>query len=330
MSWQWTAPGGSPPPDWLENISALSGETVKTNPKRTVRRIAAPDGKRYYVKQEIQRGFAAWFPVLSARKAACEFRASVQLAGKGIPCVRYAAFGRNGAETMLVSEAFEGAVSAKEYWFSEALLNEAKRHAFLCVLKDLLERLFAAGVRHADFHAGNLLVRAVSSDPAEPPELMLVDPAGVRFGKTASAFELAHIYADLLPEIRKDEVLELLSGLSDRPAFLAREIRASLLRLIAGEWPRRRAQILSGQSKFSRTATRGGRTFEVASTPWFAPRELPDDLALYPHETLPADIAEERWLNYFRARLEGRTFSPRCFFREKNGPEQTLFYEPER
>ena len=92
------------------------------------------------------------------------------------------------------------------------------------------------------------------------------------------------------------------------------------------EWNRRKAQILSGNSKFSRMVSHAdGRVFEVASTPWYKPGTLPDDPDALPVETLSAEEAEARWLSMFRARLEGEPAEREYLLREKCGSQTRLY-----
>ena len=304
--WNWTAgsPGVLLP--WFRGGRISGGTLVKRNPRRSVWRVTAGDGKNYYAKLE-QRPFWSF-----RNKAAEEFRASRMLEEAGIPCVHFAACGKNGRSAILVSEAVENAVSAKQFWFETCTADPGKRAAFLEAMRDFLRLLFEKNLRHPDFHAGNILVRR------DDCSLLLVDPVGVSFAKSADSLELAHVCVDFLPEIRMEEAEKLASPLGRDPAALVARAKLALLDRVEHEWEKRKAQILSGNSKFSRTVRRDdGRVFEIFSSEWFGERELPRDLASeYDAESMSAADAENRILAMFRARLDGREFSPDYRVRE--------------
>lgn len=302
---------------------APGGIEIKRNAKRIVRHISAADGKPYFVKTEKLRPFAFLF----RNKALRELSAAEWLEQIRIPCVHFVAYGEKHAwrpRTILVSEAVEKAVTAKEFWFSAAAKDPEKRALFLDRLASLLNAMKQKGVRHRDFHAGNILVSGDSC------RLTLVDPVAVRrvAPDHVPAAELAHIAVDFLPEITDAESEKLLSVLSDRPAELLRELKLVLEKQIAKEWEKRRIQILSGNSKFSHTEHRAGRVFEIASTPWFAPGGFKAPETLF-SRTLPADEARKIWLAFFRARLEGKTFRPDILMRERRGETEILYFNPE-
>lgn len=321
-SWRWFAGQGGTLFDCLTPETITSGIEVKHNPKRSVRRIECTDGKMYFVKEEILRPLALLF----RNKARTEFSVSERLEQLGIPCVHFIARGEKHAwrpRTRLVSEEVENAVSAKEFWCSAAGKDPQKRACFLDFLARLLKAMMENGVRHRDFHAGNLLV---SRDTCR---LTLVDLIAIRRVPPGCvpAEELGRIATDFLPGISDSELEELLSAISDQPMELARELKRGLKKRIAKEWNRRRIQILSGDSKFSRTQLHAGRVFEIASTPWFEPGVFADPQTLRA-ETFPAPEAKRRWLAFFRARLEGERFSPRYLMRERCGGTEILYSGP--
>jgi len=318
-NWTWLKADPETLLPWFRNGVVTGGTLVKQNPRRSVWTVTAANGKRYFAKMET-------LPLFHFRNnAAAESVAAETLEKAGVPCVHFVACGKLGRRTMLVSGAVENAVSAKEFWFGTCTKDPAKRQLFLQNMRDFLALLNEKNVRHPDFHAGNILVRQNDCSP------VLVDPLGVSIADAADAAELAHICVDFLPDIRQDEAEFLIAPLGKDPAALVAQAKQALIDFIAHEWDRRKARILSGNSKFSRTVRRDGRVFEVASTEWFGDRDLPDDLeTAYTAETFPAQEAEARFLAMFRARLEGRSFSPHYAVREFCGETQILYSPREK
>ena len=273
---------------------------VKQNARRKVWLVTGADGKQYFAKYEKQ-------PLISAllhNKARQEFEAAQLLEDVQIPCVHFSAYGKRGIrESILVSDAVPQAVSVKEFWFRIAAVDMEKRQIFLKNLRELLEKMFLAGIRHGDFHAGNILVSEKDGS------LTLVDPGALRKEECADEVELGHIVTDLQPELTEQEAWDLLAGLTPDPRSLLIRLQERLRMMIANEWIKRSSQILSGNSKFTHCEERAGKTFYVVSTPWFSRGTLPEDLSALRREELTAEEGEQVLLEMFRARLEGREFA---------------------
>lgn len=300
---------------WFSGGTVRDGLEVKRNACRTVYLVTAGDGAKYYAK--LERTACVWF----RNKAKIEFEAGRMLQKAGIPCVEFVACGRRGLhETVLVSRAIENAVDAREYFFSIAAHDPVRRQNFLNTLTLLQQKMRVNGIRHRDFHAGNILVREEGSGDCT---LLFVDPVAVSHSNRADDFELARILNDFSPLLTDTEALVLAGNDPDLLALVVADRKEKCCR----EWEKRKAQILSGKSKFSRMVTSAdGRAFEVASTPWYKPGKMPDDLENLSFETLPADVAEARWLAMFRARLEGSKADQDYLLREKCGVQTRLYY----
>lgn len=302
---------------WFAGGQINGGTEIKRNARRAVYLVTAEDGRRFYAKLE-HSGC-----LLFRNKAQIEFNAGKMLLAAGIPCVRFVACGRSGLhQTLLVSAAEENVVDSREYFFATAACDPVKRQAFLAALATLLQKMQEQGIRHRDFHGGNVLVREVENGSCS---LLLVDPVAVSREKHADPFELARILNDYRPLLTDAEALAL-SG--NDPELLER-IVADLKEKCSHEWAKRKAQILTGNSKFSRTVRLDdGQIFEIASTPWYKPVEMPADLSGFTVETFSAAEAEERWLAMFRARLEGRHAPCDYLLREVCGNEVRLYSKP--
>ncbi|MBO5958518.1 MAG: hypothetical protein J6Q65_00200 [Lentisphaeria bacterium] len=292
-NWHWsreTEPDTLLP--WFTGGTVNGGKLVKQNARRSVYRVTAADGATYYAKLE-HGSF-----LLFRNKAVIEYRAGKRLQNAGIPCVEFTACGRLGlTHTILVSRAVENTCDSREYFFTA---SPEKRAAFLDALIALQKKMRKNGIRHRDFHAGNLLVREREDGTCD---LILVDPLEVRQTGDADPFELARILSDYCPVLSDEDALRL----AENDPELLQKIREHQYKKCCHEWGKRKKQILSGNSKFSRTHRRNdGRVFEVASTPWYRDGILPDDPDRFPCDICPAKEGERRWLEMFRARLEGR------------------------
>ena len=304
---------------WFAGGSVNGGIEIKRNARRVVYRVTAQNGKDYFAKLE-HSGC-----LLLRNKAKIEFEAGRLLREAGIPCVEFAACGRRGLhETILVSRAEENVMDAREYFFSVAAADPVRRKAFLSALFALQRKMKENKIRHRDFHAGNILVREEKNGVCT---LLLVDPLEVSLAACANSFELARILNDFAPLLTDEEALVLAENDPELLACIVADRKKKCCR----EWEKRKIQILSGKSKFSRTVQlENGRVFEIASTPWYKPGEMPEDLSKLPVETYSAEEAERRWLEMFRARLEGR-HTPYCYLlRENCGPEVRLYRMPEQ
>ena len=303
---------------WFAGGAVNGGIEVKRNPRRVVYRVMAQNGKNYFAKLE-HSGC-----LLLRNKAKIEFEAGRMLREAGIPCVEFVACGRRGLhETLLVSRAEENVVDAREYFFSVAAIDPVRRNAFLSALLALLQKMKEKKIRHRDFHAGNILVREEKNGVCT---LLLVDPLAVSQSCCANSFELARILNDFAPLLNDEEALVLAENDPELLACIVADRKEKCRR----EWEKRKIQILSGNSKFSRTVQlEDGRVFEIASTPWYKPGDMPEDLSTLLAETFSAEEAERRWLEMFRARLEGR-HTPYCYLlRECCGSEVRLYRMPE-
>lgn len=299
---------------WLESGAFSLERPIKVNAKRSVWKALAPDGKTYFIKRE-HRSFFSF-----RNKAVMELKISRLLPEKyGIDCVQFTALGRCGRDTLLVSPAVPDTVTAKEYWFDEVVGKGPVRKSFLNAMQDLLRKMQRGGLRHTDFHAGNVLVCRNSG------KMILVDLVEIHPAGKADVGELAHICTDFLPDLQDSEAESVISAIAgDAPAEWLR-VKENLLRMIEREWEKRKRQILSGRSKFCHTVEIGGKRLDVASDECFRPRVFSENVDCLQKQELPADEAERLWLAMFRARLEGRSPAVQYLAIERVG-EKSIFY----
>ncbi len=307
--WQYRSPELAPPADPDALPDSPDAVPVKANAKRTVHRVGD-----WYIKRE--RSFR--------NKAKAEFAAARLLEQAGIPCVHFAAYGTCGfLHTILISRAENDTVSALEYFFT----RPERRKNFLAALKELMRRMKQQGIRHDDFHAGNVLVR----DRGEDCELILVDPVAVRAAKHVPSILLAEFAGDFLPELTEAELEDLCSAAAeqkvDAPA-LAQQVRLNLEKKIAKQWEKREKQILSGSSKFLRTVkTDDCRTFRILSTRWYAPGVLPADFNVFRREIMSRHEADSFLLTFFRDRLTGKNVPPLVCLEDLPDGNTVLYFQ---
>ncbi len=313
MTVQWHNPENLPESLLKMAVARCPENLVKKNPRRIVFRSGG-----YFVKREKTNLLSIVF----RRKACREFQIAAELEKKNVPCVHYAAFGIDwlNSETILITKAEHNTVPLRDFFFDPENRCPGKRDACVAALRRLLAALHSNFVRHPDFHAGNILV-----DKTDGSHPKLVDLAGISFGTFPQDDALAHLAVDLLPVITETEALALLNTLGNVPDKLFEQARRRLFVLVDREWEKRRVpQILSGNSKFSHTETHDGRTFEIASDFCFRPGVFRDPDSLNA-EKLPHAEAEKKWLDMFRARLEGRWPEVNYLMRERVGDYDILY-----
>ena len=212
----------------LEAIGSRPGvETVKRNRVRTVYRVEV-DGVALFLKQYHSPGAQeALKSLVRPSRAAAEWRAMHALRAAGIPTAEPVLYGERRRRGVLQAACFAATaiedaedfgrfvkrLRAEERW-SRSFRKELYR-----ALARLTADLHAAGIRHGDYHPGNILCR---SRPSGPPDLFVVDLHTVTFPRRLSR------RARLLNLARIAEVLEGLDGGWDLDYFLGRYMEAVL------------------------------------------------------------------------------------------------------
>ena len=327
--WRWH-PEEQAAPSFLNHPEQGEWIAVKNSPVRSVYRIKTAGGREYYLKHDHPVG---WWKNLVSRfrcKCAAEFH-SARLAGQnGIEVVNYLGWGQCGSESLLISEAAQGWVGGKEYWFRVAIGDEKKRVIFLRQLTVFVRRFVTAGLYHPDFHCGNILVSLESGT------IMLVDPYGVRASRLTAAelLQMHKIFIDFRGELAETEAVALLtaSGLAEADNALDcwRQAVAAEEKEISGSWPRRVKQIMAGNSKFATTFIKDGLTCHLRHTDWYqlpCPTEslVPDPA--WSRRELPHDEARQCWLDSFSDQLLRRRQAVYpCFWEEGDDGRDVLYY----
>lgn len=173
---------------WLANGQA---RCVKSRAGRATYLVHLAD-RDVYVKRHgpggLGQALADWFRGSAARR---EWNRTLEAQRRGVPTARPIAFGEQTCHgqvraSCLVTEAIEGAVPLDRFvrdrieTLSPGPRQELRRRLLHRVAR-FVARLHQAGVRHGDFHAGNLLVVGHELEDDRRPAVYLIDLADARF-----------------------------------------------------------------------------------------------------------------------------------------------------
>jgi len=177
-------PDGCRLAEWL---SAGLAHGVKKAMHRTVYRIELPNGGFYVKHYPVHDAAGRLRTFLRPSKALGEFRKAREVARRGIATFTPVAVGERGGECILISRTLENAVPLDTFLLHDlpAMERTAQSEMRKRVAKSLarfVARLHAVGIRHDDFHPGNLLIRNTDSEP----EFFLIDLHAVRFRSVLS------------------------------------------------------------------------------------------------------------------------------------------------
>ncbi|MBR2425369.1 MAG: hypothetical protein IKB16_01380 [Lentisphaeria bacterium] len=293
---KWTlAKNADPAMSAPEIILLLPGTVIKENPVRAVIRITDPDtGMVYYVKRDTPRSFLKKVGRFFCSKSKQEFLASLYLRKNHIPVIRYEALGESFSASYLISKEIKGYCSAAQFWYSNPPDNLRQR--FISALTALLLTLNQKKILHPDFHLGNLMC-----DPLYPESLLLPDPYGIRkvWFRNVTKYN-SIIITNLAAELSADAGRSLLQATGADPALWDILLQKNA-DMVQAQWERRKKQILTGNSKFSRTEILDGITYHIRNTRWFAHTEFAPQQ--YTKVVMPHEQAAAIWLDSFRKEM---------------------------
>ncbi len=201
------ARGGLRLAEWL---SAGRAQRVKHRAGRSIYLIRL-DGRTVYMKHERCDGPAQVLANLVRGTAARrQWNNAVEASRRGVPTARPIAFGeqhRHGwiRDSYFITEAIDGAEPLDQYVLDRlkslpAARRRQLRRLILLRLARFVAGVHQAGLRHRDFHAGNLLVAPDAIEDADQPAFYLIDLAGARFSGpldwTASRAHLVVLHAE--------------------------------------------------------------------------------------------------------------------------------------
>jgi hypothetical protein len=331
--WVWTLREPGALDGWFDPaLETLAGaERVKSNALREVRRVKTPDGASLYVKHDRPRGFFSRIKSRFRDKCGREFEAALVLEDAGVPVVRYLGHARRRFDTLLVSRALEGAVSARDLWFNSAADDPALRRRYLDGLADFLGRVLRAGIWHPDFHIGNLLARP------EDCSFTMVDPYGA--GKVSPLglrrlFKMAGVTGALRGEIEDSEAAALLKKAVPPECGLdPGKMWESILKTEAAGaralWRKRRKHGLGRPGKYFSAFNISGCKFYVRHTVTGALMADPDtalesggDLE---HKSFDGKRAQKIWAASFRLQFHRINHNPPAVW-QRGAQRDTLLF----
>jgi tRNA A-37 threonylcarbamoyl transferase component Bud32 len=183
------AKDGLPLASWLREGKAT---VIKRGPHRQVFRVELP-GLSCYVKRNLVPDIKTWLrQLVRPSKARMELDRILALRARNIPTVEPLALGEQQGflgigDSYLVTRTLEGTEQLNALMARNAAFAESRRRrirqALAVELGRFVGRLHAAGIRHDDLHAANLLVRLHADDR---PELFLIDLNAVTAGAALS------------------------------------------------------------------------------------------------------------------------------------------------
>ena len=234
--------------DWdIQTVEKMfrDAEVIKNSPIREVRRAGD-----YFIK----------FDRRSGHGFAKEFAAAEKLQQAGLPVVNHLFHGKSPRGNYLVTGSFANSVQVDDY-----LRDNVPEMSFFEAIADLVKLMLAKGFLHTDFHLGNLLYNTAENSFA------LVDVKKVRsvpqwLLKKMSTRTKFYPLTEFRRVLGKKDLLQLFkrAGIS-APAEFYEEMLVADCEDRMAEWKRRRKQILSAYSKFTRKD--GDLLINVRATP---------------------------------------------------------------
>ena len=320
---KWSFPQNADPalPD-PEEILQFPATVIKENPVRSVIRATDPaTGINYYIKRDMPRSFMKKAGRFFNSKSRQEFNAALLLQKNDIPVIRYEALGESFSESYLISKEIKNFCGAAQFWYSLSGqdTDATLRQKFIDALTELLKTMNQKKILHPDFHLGNLMC-----NPEKPQELLLPDPFGIHnvLFRDVTKYNSV-IVTNLAAEITKEEGETILRATGADPALWDILLRKNMEKVNA-QWQRRQKQILSGNSKFSRTEIIDGITYHIRNTRWFAPAKFKPEHCK--KITMSPDQAKSCWVESFRKEmLYDVKGHPKAWC--VSGKEAVLFYD---
>lgn len=279
--------------EWVAGRQACA---VKDGPHRTVYRLELPGAHLYMKHYKVPDLSALLGNLFRASKAQRESRLAQQLARRGIATITPVAVGERRkaglvTENFLVTETIVGTTSLRDYFKNVLPTLPPQRQArvrrdLALRLADWTARVHEAGVRHGDYHAGNLLVE---TEEGRPVRFHLLDlhsarmdsPLGWRCAR-GSLVELGVSFFQRTT--RSDRARFFRRYLARRPGLVrdraaaAREVERLAQRVRRRFWRRREQRCIRSNRHFYRRS--------IGRTRGHAIRQMPeavlDDLMLAP------------------------------------------------
>ncbi|MFT5127150.1 MAG: hypothetical protein ACI8W8_000751, partial [Rhodothermales bacterium] len=198
----------------VASLSTSRVELIKKNRCRIIFRVASQQGS-FYIKCDHPHNVRDLAKSLWRGKAEIEYRSGKDLAAAGVPVVEMVGWGKNGANSYVVSREAPNALAMNAFW--ETCPEDAQlRASYLHGLTVFLGKMLTSRVIHPDLHPGNVLVIEENGHLS----FLLVDVYGVKTKKGP------------LTQLQEREIIELPASLGEmRPRELTRiykELRADM------------------------------------------------------------------------------------------------------
>lgn len=256
---------------------------VKHGDHRTVYRVEV-GGRAFYLKHDRPAGFWRRLqPLVRPSAARREWHRATAIARRGVATVRPVAWaevrrGGLACESYLVTEAIEPSSTVEQFALERLPIvpepmRRRLRRALIVGFARFIAAVHRAGIRHNDFHAGNVLVRwpkGYDWSGATLPELAfsLIDVPGVRLGGplswSASRASLAVVAAAWREQTTRSERLRFWQAyLAERPELTTPERHTALAQVDAAAWAHAR-RIQRGRDRRSLRANRDYQQFHAA------------------------------------------------------------------
>ena len=306
--WDWCIDDESRLEPWFRIYREVEAKfTIKSDETTKVFRVQDSKQRCYYVKHITPSSIREHLSEFFSSKAKNIFESSRLLLDCEIPCVSYSGWGKNGTESMLLSEAIPETESALEYWFRTAAQNSARRREFVSILADLVSDCAVSSVVIPEISLDNILVRKDGSS------MYVVNPIHAERKESAlsPAERLPYLnpFIELRGEISPENISIALheSGFSansmDISELLHEQIEAFEEKIEDGIWPDYAAHVLEGESgPLFRTVQKPNSLLRIRNTIWRMPLPEPDDVNSTP-ENIPEEEAEKIWIDSFKAQL---------------------------
>ena len=327
--WEWHIEDTELLNPWFAHFPEhMQNSSIKSNAQRNVFTVEAK-GKKYYIKYSHPASLLQKTRSKVSSKSASEFNSAKLLESAGIPTPKVIGWGKRGSKSMLMTEAVENAVNARQFWFSKAVNNPEIQELFLAKFADFMKKFFAAKLYHPDFHPGNLLV----SKQNETISFIMIDPYGIIEEPSIQSkiFEMLCILGAFRGELDDQAGIELIKKIfpdysDEKCAETWQEILIAETKKAIRLWEKRQGRILT-DPRDSQVFEQDGKHIRIRKT--FA-GELAIDLnsvlekdeTLFKIQELPPEEAEAKWLESYQWALHRLPHKlPLAWIKTPNAPD---------
>ncbi|MBI2933658.1 MAG: hypothetical protein HYY16_18600 [Planctomycetes bacterium] len=226
---------------WLEG--RLTVETVKDNPGRLVQR-----GAGLYFKEFREKGLAGCLRRTLADRAAREYRILKHLEATGLGAPRPVAYGVDGSRSFVVTREISD-VRILKAELAGPSFSPSERRRVLRAFARFVRAVHEVGVRHDDFHIGNVLL-----GPGPAFHVLDVHRAALgRVGHRERVRMLAFVLHSLITFITKADTVRFLGDyLGRRPERrFVREVEVAFDRERRRYWESREKRCLKDSREFA-------------------------------------------------------------------------------